>query len=92
MAPPRRRPATFSASHNIDVVPDSFRAGGGEAGSEPGVLIYGAAEPFLREEEEHWRNGQRSGQRDLIAAVEPWRKNTCKTFQVFGHPYVFVRP
>jgi hypothetical protein len=93
-----RRPATFSASHNIDVVPDSFAKQEAERllRARPAVLIYGRLpEPFLREEEEHWRNGQRSGQRDLIAAVETLAQEytLARTFQVFGHPVdVFVRP
>ncbi len=93
-----RRPATFSASHNIDVVPDSFARQEAERllRARPAVLIYGRLpEPFLREEEEHWRNGQRSGQRDLIAAVETLAQEytLARTFQVFGHPVdVFVRP
>ena len=68
-----RRPATFSGSHNFDVVPDAFAKE--EAARllrvRPAVLIYGpTSEQFLRANEAYWRNGKPSGQRDIIAAVE----------------------
>ena len=93
-----RMPATFSASHNIDVVTDSFAKQEAERllRTRPAVLIYSRLpESFLRREEEHWRNGQGSGQRDLIAAVETLAREyrLAQTFRVFRHPvYVLVRP
>ncbi len=92
-----RRPATFSGSHNIDVVPDAFTQQEAQRllQARPAVLIYGRMpEAFLREEEDHWRNGQRSGQRDLIAAVETLAREYKleRSSTVFGHPVeVFVR-
>ena len=93
-----RRPATFSASHNIDTVPDAFARQEAERllRARPAVLIYAPlSEQFLRREEDHWRNGKPSGQRDLIAAVETLAREyrLARTFKVFGHPVdVFVRP
>ncbi len=93
-----RMPATFSASHNIDVVTDSFAKQEAERllRARPAVLIYSRLpESFLRREEEHWRNGQGSGQRDIIAAVETLAREyrLARTFSVSGHSvYVFVRP
>jgi len=68
-----RMPATFSASHNIDVVPDSFAKEEAQRllRVRPAVLIYSPrSEQSLRGEEAYWRRGKPSGQRDLIAAVE----------------------
>jgi hypothetical protein len=95
-----RRPATFSSSHNFDVVPDSFAKEEAERllRVRPAVLIYGPTpEEFLRANESYWRHGKRSGQRDIIAAVEVLARK-YKFVQVFrlypfGDPvYVFVRP
>ena len=64
---------TFTGSHNIDVVNDDFARN--EAARllshPPAVLIY-YREPasFLADEELLWRGGRRSGNRDIIAAVE----------------------
>jgi hypothetical protein len=95
-----RMPATFSASHNFDTVPDFFARE--EAlrllRSRPAVLIYGpTSEAFLRANESYWRNGKLSGQRDLIAAVETLAREYTfvQVFRLypFGDPvYVFVRP
>jgi hypothetical protein len=93
-----RMPATFSASHNIDVAPDSFA--GQEAARllarPPAVLIYGP-EPdrFMVGQEKLWRSGRRSGQRDLIAAVLELKSHykLAATFELYGHTvYVCVRP
>ena len=95
-----RRPATFSGSHNFDLVPDAFAKEEAERllRVRPAVLIYGPTpEEFLRANEAYWRNGKRSGQRDIIAAVETLAQE-YKFVQVFrlypfGDPvYVFVRP
>jgi hypothetical protein len=95
-----RMPATFSGSHNIDVVPDSFARQEAERllRVRPAVLIYAPLpETFLLAEEAYWRNGRRSGQRDLIAAVEVLAQEYrfVRMFKLYpsGHPvYVLVRP
>lgn len=93
-----RRTSTFSTSHNIDVVPDSFAREEAERllRARPAVLIYGPQpEAYWRQQEAYWRDGNRSGQRDLIAAVESLAREyrSVRTFTVFGHPVsVFVRP
>jgi hypothetical protein len=95
-----RRPATFSSSHNFDVVPDSFARAEAERllRARPAVLIYGpTSEEFLRANEAYWRNGKPSGQRDIIAAVETLAREyrLVQVFRLypFGDPvYVFVRP
>ena len=93
-----RRSATFSLSHNIDVVSDPFAKQEAERllRARPAVLIYGP-EPWLLGEEALWRNGKPSGQRDLMAAVETLAHEykLVQTFRLypFGYPvYVFVRP
>jgi hypothetical protein len=68
-----RRPPTFASSHNIDVVSDAFARD--EAlrlkQNPPAVIVYyRVSEEDLKADELTWRNGRRSGQRDLIAAVE----------------------
>jgi hypothetical protein len=95
-----RRPATFSASHNIDVAPDRFAKQEAERllRVRPAVLIYGPLPPGLLESDERfWRNGQPSGQRDLIQAVETLAREykLVRVFKLYpsDHPvYVFVRP
>jgi len=95
-----RGSATFSSSHNIDVVPDALARE--EAVRlllrRPAVLIYGSeSEGFTQAQERLWRNGHRSGQRDLVAAVQTLAAeyNLAAKFNLYpgGHPvYVFVRP
>jgi hypothetical protein len=95
-----RMPTTFSGSHNIDVVSDSFAKQEAErlVRARPAVLIYApVSEDLLRSDEAFWRNGKPSGQRDLIAAVEALAKEykLVRTFDLssFGNRvYVFVRP
>lgn len=94
-----RMPATFSGSHNTDVVSDSFAKQDAERllRARPAVLIYGPRPDQLAWEEWFWRNGKPSGQRDLIAAVETLAREytLVRTFKLypFGNPvYVFVRP
>ncbi len=94
-----RMPATFSASHNIDTVSDSFAKQEAERllRAQPAVLIYGPRPGQLALEEAFWRNGKPSGQRDLIAAVETLAREykLVRTFELYplGNPvYVFVRP
>ena len=95
-----RRPATLSGSHNFDLVPDAFAKEEAERllRVRPAVLIYGpTSEEFLRANEAYWRNGKRSGQRDIIAAVETLAQEYkfIRVFRLypFGDPiYVFVRP
>jgi hypothetical protein len=91
---------TFSVSHNIDTVPDTFAKEEADRllRVRPAVLIYGPqSEQLLRSDEEIWRNGKPSGQRDLIAAVETLAREYkfVRMFRLypFGAPvYVFVRP
>lgn len=95
-----RLPPTFSLSHNIDVVSDSFAEQEAERllTARPAVLIYGPLpKAWLLGEEAFWRNGQPSGQRDIIAAVETLAREyrLVRTFRLlpFGYPvYVYVRP
>jgi len=95
-----RMPATFSGSHNIDVVPDAFARQ--EAAQllrhPPAVIIYGAeSDAFLLGQEQLWRNGHLSGQRALIAAVKTLgaQYQEVGTFVPYGHlgdVHVYVRP
>jgi hypothetical protein len=95
-----RKPATFSCSHNFDVVPDSMAKE--EAArllrTRPAVLIYApTSEQYLQANEAYWRNGKPSGQRDIIAAAETLTQEYrfVQVFRLypFGDPvYVFVRP
>lgn len=94
-----RRPATFSGSHNLDVVPDSFAREEAQRllRMRPAVLIYGPRPEILQADEMIWRNGKPSGQRDLIAAVETLATEyrLVRVFRLYpvGNPvYVFVRP
>jgi hypothetical protein len=64
---------TFSMSHNIDVVNDHFAAEEAERLKRrpPAVIVYYRySSEQVTGEEEIWRSGRRSGQRDLINAVE----------------------
>ena len=95
-----RMPATFSGSHNIDVVPDAFARE--EAARlllhPPAVLIYGSeTDRFLIGQEILWRNSKPSGLRDVLAAV----KTLAAQYQLVdkftsygrgGFIYVYVRP
>jgi hypothetical protein len=68
-----RKAPTFSGSHNIDVVNDAFASEEAETllRKKPAVIIYyRQPEDYLRLEEKRWRGGNRSGQRDIIAAIE----------------------
>ncbi|MFZ1916988.1 MAG: hypothetical protein WAU58_05400 [Terriglobales bacterium] len=95
-----RRPATLSGSHNMDLVSDSFARQEAERllQARPAVLIYApVSESVLRSDEEFWRNGKPSGQRDLIASIEALARE-YKLVRAFDLPsygnrvYVFVRP
>ena len=96
----KKRAPTLSYSHNIDVASDDFARS--EAArllvGRPAVLIYyREPEEFLRADELAWRNGKRSGQRDLIAAVETLAKEYSleATFDLAPdntRMYVYVRP
>jgi hypothetical protein len=68
-----RQPPTWATSHNIDVINDAFARDEAERliRARPKVIIYGRLPETAREEEERvWRGGARSGQRDIVAAVE----------------------
>jgi hypothetical protein len=68
-----RRYPTVTDSHNIDVVNDEFARSEAQRLLEsrpPVIVYYPSPEWSLRADETLWRHGQRSGQRDLIAAVE----------------------
>jgi hypothetical protein len=95
-----RRPATVSGSHNFDTVSDAFAKE--EATrllqARPAVLIFAPpSEQMLRVNEEFWRGGNRSGQRDLIAAAGLLAREYRLAFATRLYPYgdtvyVFVRP
>jgi hypothetical protein len=95
-----RMPATFSGSHNIDVVPDALARE--EAARllrhPPAVIIYGAeADSFTIGQEILWRNSKPSGQRAIIAAVKTLaaKYKEVSRFIPFGHlgyVHVYVRP
>lgn len=68
-----RKYPTATDSHNIDVVNDEFARSEAQRllEAKPAVVIYyPVPEWSLRADERLWRHGQRSGQRDLIAAIE----------------------
>lgn len=68
-----RNPPTLAGSHNIDVVPDGFAKQEAERllANPPKAILYARpAEADLLDDERIWRNGQPSGQRDLIAALD----------------------
>lgn len=68
-----KNPPTWSGSHNIDVVPDSFAREEADRvlRARPAVLLYARpTEAQLRLEETVWRNGKRSGQRDFVAVLD----------------------
>lgn len=86
-----RRPATYSGSHNIDVVSDAFAKE--EAArllrARPAVLVCGqVSESFLLWNEGFWRGGGPSGQRDLIAAVQQLMNeyHLAASFRLSGWP------
>ena len=63
---------TLAGSHNIDVVPDWFAREEAQRllKSRPAVIAYAApTEDQLEAEESLWRNGHRSGQRDLVGVL-----------------------
>jgi hypothetical protein len=68
-----RRFPTRSGSHNIDVVSDSFADGEAQRllRARPAVIVYARpTEADLEFLEGIWRGGRRSGQRDLVAALD----------------------
>ena len=68
-----RRYPTATDSHNIDVVNDEFARSEAQRllKGKPAVIIYDPVPEWsLRADEKVWRHGQRSGQRDIIAAIE----------------------
>jgi len=95
-----RMPATFSGSHNIDVVPDAFARQ--EAARlllhPPAVLVYGEeSNRFQIGQEMLWRNGQPSGQRAIVAAVKSLaaQYREAARFMPYGHlgyVHVYIRP
>lgn len=65
--------STFTNSHNLDVVNDDVARSEARRLLEnrPAVLVYYRdSEQFLKAQEDLWRHGNRSGQRDLIAAID----------------------
>jgi hypothetical protein len=96
-----RRPPTWSWSHNIDVVTDRFAREEANRLRErpPAVIVYcPPSEASLLLEERAWRQGKRSGQRDLIDAVESIAKGyeLRGSYQPMGPggptAFVYVRP
>jgi hypothetical protein len=96
-----RRPPTWSWSHNIDVVTDRFAREEADRLRErpPAVIVYcPPSEASLLLEERAWRQGARSGQRDLIDTVESIAKgyDLRGSYQPMGPvgpaAFVYVRP
>ncbi len=95
-----RRCATLSCSHNMDTVSDVFAKQEAQRllRARPAVVVYAPTAPsLLRVDEEFWRGGRPSGQRDLIAATESlteqYRLAWATRLYPYGDPvYVFVRP
>jgi hypothetical protein len=95
-----RMPATFSGSHNIDVVPDAFARQ--EAARlllhPPAVIVYGEeSDRYLIGQEMLWRNGQPSGLRAIVAAVKSLGSQYQEAARFipyghFGYIHVYVRP
>jgi hypothetical protein len=91
---------TATDSHNLDVVNDDFARS--EAATllraRPAVIVYyQQPEWSLRSDETLWRGGHRSGQRDLIAAIETLTKQyrLAARFPVPPNEFdvlVYVRP
>ncbi len=78
-----RRYPTWSSTHNVDVVNDAFSREEAQrlVRARPAVIVYyRQPEETLREQERIWRDARRSGQRDIIAAVE----SLVKTYQLAG--------
>ena len=95
-----RQPPTFAGSHNIDVINDAFAREEAQrlTRARPAVIIYSRVpDSALLVEEWAYRKGKRSGQRDLIAAVEALVKDyrLAGTYVIApGDPpiSVYVRP
>ncbi|HUZ46957.1 MAG TPA: hypothetical protein VMW54_10005 [Terriglobia bacterium] len=63
----------YTEDHNIDACPDNIAQADAARilQAKPAVIIYYRQTPeYLKSEEALWRDGKRSGQRDIIAAVE----------------------
>ena len=68
-----RRAPTWTDSHNIDVVQDSFARAEAERllRSRPAVIVYARpTDTNMRQDERVWREGRPSGQRAMIAALD----------------------
>lgn len=68
-----RMPPTFALSHNMDVVDDRFalKEAARLRQARPAVIVtYRLSEEEMRAQEVLWREGRRSGQRDLRTAVD----------------------
>ncbi len=68
-----RRPATFAAVHFIDVAPDYIAREDATilVANAPAVIVdFEFTEEQLRDQEELFRSGNRSGQRDLIETIQ----------------------
>jgi hypothetical protein len=95
-----RRTPTWTGSHNIDVVNDTFAREEAERlkRSPPAVIVYSRlSEQWLEDDERMWRGGRRSGQRDIIAVLEELVKGyrLAGTYVIApGDPEidVYVRP
>jgi hypothetical protein len=95
-----RWPPTFSGSHNIDVVPDALARedAGRLLKNPPAVLIYAPESELYRLTDERlFRSGGRSGQRDIVDAVEKLAQDYKLVAQYHlqrdNHTvFVYVRP
>ena len=82
---------TLTCSHNIDVVNDQFARDEAKRllNGRPAVIIYcPVSEAALVGDENLWRHGKRSGQRDLINAVETLisHYHLAATFHIPSYP------
>jgi hypothetical protein len=95
-----RMPATFSGSHNLDLVPDAFarQEAARLLAHPPAVIVYGSeSDIFFIGQEVLWRNGMPSGQRAILAAINSLkvRYRLAEKYQPYGRSgywYVYVRP
>jgi hypothetical protein len=88
-----RNHPTLSGSHNIDVMNDQFAREEAKRLllARPAVIIYRRPSTIeLSSEEIVWRHGNRSGQRDIVSAIETLVKD-YELAATYGQIQVYVR-